>query len=104
MHVETKVLSEELWSSLQSRYQPYQEDPKYLDDTCIYLHKERYVAAWTNNVTRFRHAATSRGKSSNSRLNTYLVTSMLDMSQGCKSIKVSIEGFLKNYRAKRASD
>ena len=29
---------------------------------------------------------------------------MLDLLQCCKKIKVSIEGFLTDYRAKRASD
>ena len=82
----------------------YQEDLKDLDDTWIYPHKKRFVAAWTNNVTHFGHAVISRGKSAHSRLKTYLGTSMLDLLQCCKRIKVSIGGFLTDYRAKRASD
>lgn len=50
------------------------------------------------------HAVTSRGEYAHSRLETYLDTIMLDLLQCCKRIKVSIECFLTDYRAKRAGD
>ena len=58
----------ELWSSFQTRYQTYYEALKYLGDTWISPHKERFVAAWTNNVMHFGHAVISRGESAHSRL------------------------------------
>ena len=94
----------ELWFSFQIRYQTYHEELKYLDDTWTSPNKEKFVTTWTNNVTHFRHAVTSHGESSQRRLKTYMGTSMLDLLQCCKRIKVSIEGFLTDYLAKRASD
>ena len=93
----------ELWFSFQIRYQTYHEKLKYLDDTWTSPNKEKFVTTWTNNVTHFRHAVTSHGESSQSRLKTYMGTSMLDLLQCCKRIKVSIEGFLTGYLAKLAS-
>ena len=93
----------ELWFSFQIRYQTYHEELKYLDDTWTSPNKEKFVATWTNNVTHFRHAVTAHGESSQSRLKTYMGTSILDLLQCCKRIKVSIEGFLTGYLAKLAS-
>ena len=81
VHAGTEDLDMELWSSFQTRYQTCHEALKYLDDTWISPRKKKLVAAWTNNVTHFGHAVTSRGESAHSRLKTYLGTSMLDLLQ-----------------------
>jgi hypothetical protein len=74
----------------------------YILETWLDLHKEKIIKAWVNQQLHFGNTVSSRGEGIHKVLKEYLKTSVLDLFEAWRSIKLAVTNQIRELEARQA--
>jgi MULE transposase domain/FAR1 DNA-binding domain len=86
-------------SVIQNTYRQYPHFLRYLDNTWLQNHKERFVQYWTNRYLHFGHRETSRAEGAHSVIKRYLQVSTGDLNSVLASLALMLENQHSEHKA-----